>query len=102
MNDIASIAATALTGTPTPQAGSAAGKPKADGASFADALEQAAKSAAETIGNAESVSMKAAAGEAEILDVVTAVNDAEATLRTVVSVRDKVMQSYQEIMRMPI
>ena len=69
---------------------------------FAAALEEAAKSAHETLGKAESVSMDAAAGKAELLDVVTAVNDAESTLRTVVAVRDKVMQSYQEIMRMPV
>lgn len=69
---------------------------------FAAALEEAAKSAHETLGKAESVSMDAVAGKAELLDVVTAVNDAESTLRTVVAVRDKVMQSYQEILRMPV
>jgi len=37
-----------------------------------------------------------------LLDIVTSVNDAEQTLRTVVAVRDKVVQSYQEILRMPI
>lgn len=83
---------------------SSVGKAKAattDGG-FSAALEEAAKSARETIGKAETTSMDAAAGKAELLDVVTAVNDAEATLRTVVAVRDKVMASYQEVMRMPV
>ena len=35
-------------------------------------------------------------------DVVTAVSSAEASLETVMAVRDQVIQAYQEIMRMPI
>lgn len=69
---------------------------------FAAALEDAAKSAMETLQKSEQVSTQAAAGDADLLEVVSAVNDAEATLRTVVSVRDKVVQSYQEILRMPV
>ena len=72
------------------------------GGGFAAALEEAAKSAIETLGQSEQVSMKAAAGEADLLEVVSSVHDAESTLRTVVAVRDKVVQSYQEILRMPI
>jgi flagellar hook-basal body complex protein FliE len=34
--------------------------------------------------------------------VVTAVAAAEATLETVIAVRDEVIKAYQEIMRMPI
>jgi flagellar hook-basal body complex protein FliE len=44
----------------------------------------------------------AAAGEAELLDVVTAVSAAEISLETVVAVRDEVVRAYQEILRMPI
>jgi flagellar hook-basal body complex protein FliE len=36
------------------------------------------------------------------MDVVTAVSNAEMTLQTVVAVRDRVLNAYQEIMRMPI
>jgi flagellar hook-basal body complex protein FliE len=42
------------------------------------------------------------AGNANIVDVVNAVNSAELTLDTVVAVRDKVVQAYQAIMNMPI
>lgn len=43
-----------------------------------------------------------AAGKANIVDVVTAVSETEVALQTLVSVRDRVIQSYEEIMRMPI
>lgn len=103
MSNIGSIGTSAVAAVGGAQgAGVEGAKPEGEGSSFAQALEDAAKSAVETLDNAETVSMDAAAGDAEILDVVTAVNDAEATLRTAVSIRDKVVQSYQEIMRMPI
>lgn len=77
-----------------------AGKPAESG--FAAMLEDAARSAVDTLGGAEKATVKAAAGEADLLEVVSSVHDAESTLRTVVAVRDKVVQSYQEILRMPI
>ncbi len=73
-----------------------------DKGGFAAMLEDAARSAVETMNNSEKTTMKAAAGEADLLEVVSSVNDAESTLRTVIAVRDKVVQSYQEILRMPI
>ncbi|WP_296815684.1 flagellar hook-basal body complex protein FliE [Brevundimonas sp.] len=41
-------------------------------------------------------------GQADLVSVVTAIASAEASLETVVAVRDQVIQAYQEIMRMPI
>ncbi|KRB46617.1 flagellar hook-basal body complex protein FliE [Phenylobacterium sp. Root700] len=41
-------------------------------------------------------------GKAELIDVVTAISAAEASLETVMAVRDQVISAYQEIMRMPI
>ena len=43
-----------------------------------------------------------AAGKANIVDVVTAVAETEVAIETLVSVRDKVISAYEEIMRMPI
>ena len=37
-----------------------------------------------------------------MVDVVTAVAEAEATLQTVVAVRDKVIAAYNDIIKMPI
>ncbi|MDO9431019.1 MAG: flagellar hook-basal body complex protein FliE [Pseudomonadota bacterium] len=41
-------------------------------------------------------------GKGELIDVVTAISAAEASLETVMAVRDQVINAYQEIMRMPI
>jgi flagellar hook-basal body complex protein FliE len=41
-------------------------------------------------------------GKADLVDVVTAVSSAEASLETVMAIRDQVINAYQEIMRMPI
>ncbi|MEA3025273.1 MAG: flagellar hook-basal body complex protein FliE, partial [Alphaproteobacteria bacterium] len=42
------------------------------------------------------------AGKANIVDVVTAVAESEVAIDTLVSVRDKVISAYEEIMKMPI
>ena len=44
----------------------------------------------------------AAAGKADINKVVVAVAEAEVTLNTVVSIRDRVIEAYREITRMPL
>ena len=43
-----------------------------------------------------------AAGKANVIDVVTAVAEAETAVSALVAVRDNVIQSYQEVMRMTI
>ena len=50
----------------------------------------------------EQASLQAVAGKTELADVVTAVTNAEVALQTVVAVRDRVIQAYQDILRMPI
>ena len=50
----------------------------------------------------ETMSAKAVTGEADITEVVQAVTNAEITLQTVVSIRDRMVSAYQEILRMPI
>ena len=71
-------------------------------ASFTQALEEAAKSSIDTLRQGEQQTLAAAQGKADLLDVVHAVNAADSTLQTVVAVRDRVIQAYQEIVRMPI
>jgi flagellar hook-basal body complex protein FliE len=48
------------------------------------------------------MSIKGISGEADLTDVVSAVNSAEATLQLVTTLRDRMIQAYQEIIRMPI
>ena len=60
------------------------------------------KDAVETGKKSETQSIAAAAGKADLNSVVVAVAEAELTLNTVVAVRNKVIESYREILRMPI
>jgi flagellar hook-basal body complex protein FliE len=73
------------------------------GGSFGDFLQKAIADTVNT-GKASEQQMAASTGskDGSIVDVVTAVAEAETTLQTVVAVRDKVISAYQEIMRMPI
>ncbi|MBP2229325.1 flagellar hook-basal body complex protein FliE [Azospirillum agricola] len=73
-----------------------------EGASFGEVLEQAAHSAIGTMQKSETMSAQAAIGKADLNDVVQAVTNAEVTLQTVTAVRDKVLNAYQEILRMPM
>ncbi len=50
----------------------------------------------------EKMSIAAINDRADISQVVTAVAEAEMTLRTVVNVRDKVLEAYKQIIRMPV
>jgi len=72
------------------------------GKNFSDLVSESLSEAVNTGRNAEAMSAKAIAGEAELTDLVTAVTNAEVTLQTVISIRDKVIAAYQEIARMPI
>jgi flagellar hook-basal body complex protein FliE len=72
------------------------------GGDFAALLNDATESAIDALRKGETESLKAAAGTADINEVVIAVSEAEMTLQTVVAVRDKVIQAYQDILRMPI
>lgn len=69
---------------------------------FADLLGSAVKESTSVLKQGEQMAMKQVAGQADVVDVVNAVNAAEITLDTVVAVRDKVVQAYQSIMNMPI
>jgi flagellar hook-basal body complex protein FliE len=76
--------------------------PGSGGGDFASLLKSGVESALRTGQKAEELSKQAIAGKADVRDVVAAVNNAELTLQTVVSVRDKVITAYSEILKMPI
>jgi len=71
-------------------------------AGFGKLLTQAVDTTSQAGQTVETAMVQAATGRADLVDVVTAVAAAEATLETVVSVRDSVISAYQEILRMPI
>lgn len=91
-------ARSALGGAPV----SPAAEAPADGESFAELVSGSLKKAVALGHRSEEMSLKGVAGEADLTDVVMAVNNAENALNTVVAVRDKVISAYQEILRMPI
>jgi flagellar hook-basal body complex protein FliE len=72
------------------------------GPNFGDLLKNAMGNAVETSKVAEAQMAAHVSGKAELIDVVTAISSAEASLETVMAVRDQVISAYQEIMRMPI
>ncbi|GJL87262.1 MAG: flagellar hook-basal body complex protein FliE [Minwuia thermotolerans] len=74
----------------------------AQGGSFADMVREAAEGAVGSLEKSEQVAMSSNVDKAGLTDVVVAVNNAEIALQTVVAVRDRVVDAYQQIIRMPI
>ena len=72
------------------------------GGGFADILKSAMTDAMKASKNAETQMANQVQGKAQLVDVVTAVSETEVAIQTMVSVRDKVIAAYEEIMRMPI
>ncbi len=69
---------------------------------FGNMVEGAIKSAVEAQKTSEAVAADAVLGKADLVDVMQAVNNAEASLNMFIAVRDRVIQSYEQILRMPI
>ncbi|MBI4183066.1 MAG: flagellar hook-basal body complex protein FliE [Proteobacteria bacterium] len=69
---------------------------------FSGLLRSAVTEAVQVGKEGEKKSLQAIAGTAELADVISAVSNAEITLQTAVALRDRVIQSYQDILRMPI
>ena len=69
---------------------------------FTGFLQQSLDGVAQAGEKADRAALSAAAGKANVVDVVTAVAESETALQTLVAVRDRVISAYEEIMRMPI
>jgi flagellar hook-basal body complex protein FliE len=80
----------------------AAVKTDSAGGDFGAMVREAVDQTVATLKSGENATLAQATGRADIVDVVTAVAETEVTLRTLVTVRDRVISAYQEIMRMPI
>jgi len=72
------------------------------GGDFGAMLGQALQGALQTGQAAEQQAARAVAGQADLTQVVQAVSRAELTLQTATAIRDRVVQAYQDIMKMPI
>lgn len=73
-----------------------------DGPSFSDTLADVSMDAVEKIREGEATALAGVNGQASVQQVVEAVMAAEASVRTAVAIRDKVVGAYQEISRMTI
>ncbi|MGR3321933.1 MAG: flagellar hook-basal body complex protein FliE [Pseudooceanicola sp.] len=73
-----------------------------DRASFADMVRQVGADTVQTVREAEALGQAGLSGEADTQAVIEATLELDTTVRMAVSVRDKLVEAYQEIMRMPI
>jgi flagellar hook-basal body complex protein FliE len=96
-------ASTARLADPAGRPGQAVGANATSGEGSFGALLKDALAAVGEIGRKSDAQTQAmAAGKADMIDVVTAVSETEIAVQTMVSIRDKVIEAYQNIMQMPI
>ena len=73
-----------------------------DNVSFGAMMKAGLEKVTETQAASEKISAEAVMGKASPVDVVQAVTEAEVVLQTAKSITTRVINAYQDIMRMPI
>jgi flagellar hook-basal body complex protein FliE len=86
----------------TARAAQPAGAEEGGAMDFGNLVQEAIRQAGQSANAAEQQSLAVAAGQSDIVDVVTAIAAAETQMQTMIAVRDQVIAAYQEILRMPI
>jgi flagellar hook-basal body complex protein FliE len=79
-----------------------AGGAESGGPSFSAVLKDAIGGVMETGRKSDAQTVAMASGRANVMDVVTAVAETDVAVSTLVSVRDRVIQAYEDIMKMTI
>jgi len=74
----------------------------AGGPDFSAILKDVMHAVSTSGAKADAQTQAVAMGKANMVDVVTAVAESETAIATLVSVRDKVIAAYQDILKMPI
>lgn len=69
---------------------------------FGGAIARAIQGVADSGHKADAESVRAISGQGNLTDLATAVTKAELALQTAISVRDRVVQAYQDVSRMAI
>ena len=69
---------------------------------FAKLLENQLQDFVSTQKQAETAKLEAISGKGDIAELVTAIANAEMALNTIVTIRDRAISAYQDIIRMPI
>ena len=77
-------------------------EPKADVAGAADPIKAIARDFAATLQESEAIAQAAMTGEADPHALVQALAQTELAVEAAVTVRNKVVEAYQEILRMPV
>lgn len=72
------------------------------GGEFSVMLEKAFDHLRGSINKSEAISAKSLVKEANLVDLVTAISEAETMLQTAMTMRDKVITAYQDILKMPV
>ncbi|MEM6972339.1 MAG: flagellar hook-basal body complex protein FliE [Pseudomonadota bacterium] len=73
-----------------------------DAQPFSDAMADVARSLAASLAEGERQAGTTMAGQGDMRGFVEALSQAELALETAVTVRDRVVEAYQEILRMPV
>ena len=74
----------------------------ATGSGFGGALQQALNGVVASGKTEDAQATQAILGQGNLTGVVTAVSQAELALQSAMAIRDRVVQAYQDVMRMPI
>ena len=75
---------------------------KATGNNFADLLAQNVQGVVDQGRASDAMAMNMVSGKANVVDMVTALTKTEMAIESMVTLRDKVITAYEEIIRMPI
>jgi flagellar hook-basal body complex protein FliE len=78
------------------------GKEQDAGPSFNNVLKDVIDAVSEAAQKSDAQAQAVANGKANMIDVVTAVSETETTFQTLISVRDKVIAAYEDVLKMPI
>lgn len=70
--------------------------------SFDELIAQGLDNARDSGYKGEAISAEAVAGKAEYHKLIAAVNNSDLVLKTVVATRDRIINAYQDILKMPI
>ena len=72
------------------------------GNEFAEMLAQQVQGVVDTGAASDRMAIDMVNGKANVVDMVTALSETEIAIESMVTVRDRVISAYEEIMRMPI
>ena len=73
-----------------------------DGASFADSVGKALEGANAELNRAEASARELAAGRGDLVDTMINMSRADLSLRFVVNMRNRVIEAYNEVMRLQV